>query len=339
MKTGKRLPDARAAGGALRLAVLLLLTMYCAACSGIGPREEIFPGPSIPLLTFVFDDGFDTDYLVAREVFAEHGAVACSAIATDLIDRPGFLEPGQILGLRDAGWEIMGHTASHRNLRSLSSAQVEDELYRSKKILEGMGVTVKNLVYPYNKSSETIRTIARKYYRSARGGVDAFNRDVFEQYDLRSVSNKKFGLSQMQARVDQTYVKRDWLIIHGHQIDVKITLTSEKGAFVKGEQLLFSPSGATGRHLRDRWFLSAGYLHFIPLAGTPQPGDQVTGASSGAIAGLGKVVYNQRAEISELLTYVRTKYPDMRIVTVDTALDLMGIPDLKTVFEKKPDGF
>ncbi len=332
MKTGKRLPDARAAGGALRLAVLLLLTMYCAACSGIGPREEIFPGPSIPLLTFVFDDGFDTDYLVAREVFAEHGAVACSAIATDLIDRPGFLEPGQILGLRDAGWEIMGHTASHRNLRSLSSVQVEDELYRSKKILEDMGVTVKNLVYPYNKSSETIRAIARKYYRSARGGVDAFNRDVLEQYDLRSVSNKKFGLSQMQARVDQTYVKRDWLIIHGHQIDVKITLTAEKGAFVKGEQLLFSPSGATGRHLRDRWLLSAGYLHFIPLAGTPQPGDQVTGASSGAVARLGKVVYNQRAEISELLTYVRTKYPDMRIVTVDTALDLMGIPDLKTVF-------
>ena len=318
------------------LLIMTLLAVFVAACGGIRPRENVVPGPAIPLVTFVFDDGFDTDYLVARDVFAEQGAVACSAIATDLIDRPGFLEPVQIIGLRDAGWEIMGHTASHRNLRALSPAQVEDELFRSKTILEGIGVMVKNLVYPYNKSSGMIRAVARKYYRSARGGVDTFNRDVFEQYDLRSVSNKKFGLRQMRARVDQAYAERDWLIIHGHQIDVKITLTNETGAFTRGEQLVFSPSGARGRHLRDRWFLSAGYLHYIPLAGTPQPGDRVTGASSGAVARLGKVVYNYRAEISELLAYVRTKYPDMRIVTVDAALDLLGIPDTTAVLGKKP---
>jgi peptidoglycan/xylan/chitin deacetylase (PgdA/CDA1 family) len=312
-----------------------LLTLFIAACSSMGPRETVVPEPAIPLVTFVFDDGFDTDYLVARDIFAEQGAVACSAIATDLIDRPGFLEPAQIIGLRDAGWEIMGHTASHRNLRSLSPAQVEDELYRSKTILEGMGVTVKNLVYPYNKSSEVIRTIARKYYRSARGGVDAFNQDVLEQYDLRSVSNKKFGLAKMQARVDQAYAEHDWLIIHGHQIDVKVTLTGKIGAFVPGEQLLFSPSGARGRQVRSQWFLSAGYIHFIPLAGTPRPGDTVTGASSGAVARLGKVVYNQRTEISDLLAYIRTKYPDMRIVTVDAALDLLGIPDTAAVAGKR----
>lgn len=319
----------------MRRMLAALLTLFIAACSSMGLRETVVPGPAIPLVTFVFDDGFDTDYLVARDIFAEQGAVACSAIATDLIYRPGFLEPAQIIGLSDAGWEIMGHSASHRNLRSLSPGQVEDELYRSKTILEGMGVTVKNLVYPYNKSSEMIRTIARKYYRSARGGVDAFNQDVLEQYDLRSVSNKKFGLAKMQARVDQAYAERDWLIIHGHQIDVKVTLTGKIGAFVAGEQLAFSPSGARGRHLRGQWFLSAGYIHFIPLAGTPRPGDTVTGASSGAVARLGKVVYNQRTEISELLAYIRTKYPDLRIVTVDAALDLLGIPDTTAVAGKR----
>jgi peptidoglycan/xylan/chitin deacetylase (PgdA/CDA1 family) len=316
--------------------MIVLLPLFIAACSSPGPRQDIVQRPAIPLLTFVFDDGYDTDYLVARDVFAEQGAVACSAIATDLIGRSGFLGPGQIIGLRDAGWEIMGHTASHRNLRSLSPAQVEDELFRSKTVLEGMGVTVKNLVYPYNKSSEMVRAVARKYYRSARGGVDTFNRDVFEQYDLRSVSNKKFGLAKMRVRVDQAYAERDWLIIHGHQIDVKITLTSETGSFIANEQLVFSPSGARGRHLRDQWFLSAGYLHYLPLEGTPQPGDRVTGSSSGTVAVVGKVVYNQRADISALLAYVRTKYPDMRIVTVDTALDLMGIPDSAAVLGEKP---
>ena len=320
----------------MRPMMAALLALVIAACGSMTPREAFVPGPAIPLVTFVFDDGFDTDYLVARDLFAEQGAVACSAIATDLIGRPGFLDPVQIRGLRDAGWEIMGHTASHRNLRSLAPAQVEDELSRSKTILEGMGVTVKNLVYPYNKNNEMIRSIARKYYRSARGGVDKFNRDVLEQYDLRSVSNKKFGLAKMRDRVDQAYAERDWLIIHGHQIDVKITLTSETGSFIAKEQLVFSPSGARGTHLRDQWFLSAGYLHYLPLEGTPLPGDRVTGSSSGTVAVVGKVVYNQRAEISELLAYVRTKYPDMRIVTVDTALDLLGIPDTTAVLGEKP---
>jgi peptidoglycan/xylan/chitin deacetylase (PgdA/CDA1 family) len=320
----------------MRRLMIVLLPLFIAACSSPGPRQGVVQRPAIPLLTFVFDDGFDTDYLVARDIFAEQGAAACSAIATDLIGRAGFLDRGQIAGLRDAGWEIMGHTASHRNLRSLSPAQVEDELFRSKTVLESMGLTVKNLVYPYNKSSEMVRSVARKYYRSARGGVDTFNRDVLEQYDLRSVSNKKFGLAKMRARVDKAYAERDWLIIHGHRIDVKITLTGETGTFVAGEQLDFNPSGARGRHLRDQWFLSAGYLHFAPLAGTPQPGDRVTGVSSGAVARVGKVVYNQREEISALLAYVRTTYPDMRIVTVDAALDLLGIPDTTAVLGKKP---
>ena len=68
----------------------------------------------------------------------------------------------QIIGLRDAGWEIMGHTATHPNLRSLTPAQIEDELSRSQAALEGLGVTVKNLVYPYNKSNVTVAEIPQK---------------------------------------------------------------------------------------------------------------------------------------------------------------------------------
>ncbi len=70
----------------------------------------------MPLITFVFDDGNDTDYLLGREIFLEQGAVACSAITTDWIDTPGHLSVDQIRGLRDAGWEIMSHTVSHPKL-------------------------------------------------------------------------------------------------------------------------------------------------------------------------------------------------------------------------------
>ena len=320
-----------------RIILATLLLIVFVSLDGSGHGEAAFPQVSVPLVTFVFDDGFDTDYLVAKDIFERQGAVACSAIVTDFINRKGFLTTDQVLGLRDAGWEILSHTASHPNLRSLPPAQIEKEFSRSKAAFEGLGLTVKNLVYPYNKSNETVQEIARKYYRSARGGKNELNHDLLDRYDLHSVSNKKLDLEIMEHDVDRAYAEKAWLIIHHHKIDVKVTLTNKSGKFKAGEQLLFSPSGAKGRHLRDEWFLTAGYVHFVLLAGTPQPGDKVIGQTSGTTALLNRVVYDQGAAISDLVKYVRTKYPDMKIVTIDAALDLLGAPDITKGPDAKND--
>ena len=327
MRTGKRIRSAGSAGMMRRSAGMTLLLITLAACAGFSAPEAGFPSAQVPLVTFVFDDGNDTDYLVAKDVFAEEGAVACSAITTDWINTAGYLSAGQIIGLRDAGWEIMGHTATHPNLRSLTPAQVEDELSRSKTALEGLGVTVKNLVYPYNKSDETVREIAGKYYRSGRGGKNRFNAAVIYPYDLRSFSNKP-DLIVMKDHIDRAYREKAWLIIYHHEIDAKITMTGKQGHFTHGEDLLFSPSGATGRLVRDSWFLSAGSLHFTPLLGTPRTGDTIRGQRSGATAQLGRVVFNERDAIAELVRYSRTQYPGMRIVTIDQGLDILGMPAL-----------
>lgn len=308
-----------------RFAGITLLLLSLAACGGLSPREAVFPSAQVPLVTFVFDDGYDTDYLVARDIFSSQGAVACSSITTEWINRPGYLSADQIIGLRDAGWEIMGHTATHPNLRSLTPSQVEDELSRSKAVLEGLGVTVKNLVYPYNKSNETVRGIARKYYRSGRGGKNKFNTAVIDPYDLRSFANKP-DLVVMKGHIDRAYTEKNWLIIYHHEIDAKITMMNKRGSFMKGEGLLFSPSGASGRLVRDSWFLSAGSMHFTPLSGTPRPGDTITGQRSGATAQLSHVAFNEREAISELVRTIRIQYPGMKIVTIDQGLDILGMP-------------
>jgi peptidoglycan/xylan/chitin deacetylase (PgdA/CDA1 family) len=280
-------------------------------------------GPT-PLFTFVFDDGHDTDYLVARDIFAAQGAIACSAITTDWINRPGYMSAGQIIGLRDAGWEIMSHTATHPNLSSLTPGQIDDELSRSKTALEGLGVTVRNLVYPFNRNNATVRELAGEYYRSGRGGTNKSNTGVINPHELRSFSNKQ-DLRKMKGHVDRAHAEKSWLIIYHHEIDARITLMNKKGAFARGEPLAFSPSGARGRHVRDLWFLTAGSLHFVPLTGTPRPGDTILGQTSGATAQLSHVVFNERENIGELVRYILTRYPDMRIVTIDQGLDILGI--------------
>jgi len=308
-------------GRFLRIAWLLAaIVLY----SAVVDRQAVYAGPQA-LFTFVFDDGDDTDYLVARDLFAEQGVVACSAITTDWINTSGYLSAEQVRGLRDAGWEILAHTATHPNLRSLTRAQVEEEFTRSKTALEGWGLTIRNLVYPYNKSNEMVREIASRYYRSARGGKNEFNNGIRELYDLRSFSNKR-DLVKMKRYIDQAYEEKDWMIIYHHDITAKTTLTNKNGNFTRGELVHFSPSGAVGRHVRDNWFLSSGSMHFAPLSKTPQPGDRVEGQSSRTTARVGRIVFNERDSIAELLRYVRTRYPDMRVVTIDQGLDILGVP-------------
>jgi len=313
---------------------VVLPVLVC--CGGVHPRNDAFPpATSIPLVTFVFDDGNDTDYLVAKEIFAGQGSVACAAITTSFINTKEHMTPAQIIGLQDAGWEIMSHTVSHPNLRSLTPAEVDAELSRSKAALEGLGLTITNLVYPYNKNNETVRAIAGKYYRSGRGGTNSFNAGSIDPYFLKSFSTKH-DLARMESHIDSAYADKSWLIFYQHETDAQVKLADKQGTFTQGETLRLSPSGTVARYVTVHWFPLYGFsMYLVPFSGAPEPGDTVTGAVSGATARVERVIYNERAQITEMLRYIRKNYPDMRIVTIDQGLDLLGIPKRRASAEQR----
>ncbi len=51
------------------------------SCSGVSAKRDAASTGGRPLVTFVFDDGNDTDYTVAKDIFKAQGAVACTAVA------------------------------------------------------------------------------------------------------------------------------------------------------------------------------------------------------------------------------------------------------------------
>jgi peptidoglycan/xylan/chitin deacetylase (PgdA/CDA1 family) len=278
------------------------------------------------MVTFIFDDGDDTDYLVGKKIFADQGAVACSAITTDWINVKYHLTASQIIELRDAGWEIMSHTASHPNLRSLTAEKVEDEFSRSKAVLESLGLTINNIVYPFNKSNAMIGDIAGKYYRSGRGGTNSFNTGAIDPYYLKSFT-MKHDIPLMKNYIDRAYTDKSWLIFYQHEIDAKVKISDKQGSFVKGETLMLSPSGTVARYVTIHWFPVYGFaIYLVPLSGQPQPGDTITGAMSGATAHIDSIAYNELTQLSELIGYIHTNYPGMPIVTIDQGLDLLGMP-------------
>ncbi|NVN99036.1 MAG: polysaccharide deacetylase family protein [Geobacteraceae bacterium] len=278
------------------------------------------------MVSFVFDDGNDTDFLVGKDVFAEQGAVASTAITTDFIGTTDHLTQEQILALQGSGWEIMAHTASHPNLKSLSKEELAREFQKSNSELERIGARVTNLVYPYNKNDEAVRTVAAQYYRSARGGTNSLNSSYLDLYMIRSFS-MKHDSDAMKAHIDRAWEERKWLVFYQHEINAKVKVTDYEGFFEPGETLRLSPSGTVARYVTTHWFPVYEYaIYLVPFSGTPRVGDTVRGEKSGAVARIDKIIYNQREQLTGLLGYIKDRYPQMPIVTIDQGLDILGVP-------------
>lgn len=326
MKTGSNLPVKILSCFICRLALLLAASFFLGSCAG---RDLTVSGQSsrmVPMVSFVFDDANDTDFLVGREVFAEHGAVASTAVTTDFIGTPDHLTPQQILALQGSGWEIMAHTASHPNLKSLTREEIEKEFRSSNNELEHIGARVNNLVYPYNKNDETVRAVAAQFYRSGRGGTNSFNSSSLDPFMIRSFS-MKHDTDAMKLLIDRAWNEKKWLVFYQHEINAKVKISDYDGFFLPGETLRLTPSGTVARYVTTHWFPIYEYaIYLVPLSGNPQVGDTVRGEKSGAVARIDKIIYNEREQLSGLLRYIKGSYPQMPVVTIDQGLDLLGVP-------------
>jgi peptidoglycan/xylan/chitin deacetylase (PgdA/CDA1 family) len=304
-----------------KLILFTVAVLIIVSCRSIVKQDAAQEKGLVPLLTFVFDDGNDTDYLIAREVFKQHNATAGFAITTDWIGKKDYLTASQILELQKDGFEIMSHTVSHPDLKSLDEKQIEYELSSSKTALEGIGIRAGNLVYPYNKNNSLVREAAAKYYRSARGGRRMMNPAFPEKYELKSYSFSH-NINKMKALIDRAYAEKKWLILYHHNLDIKVSVSPDnRGTFLAGEELLFSPSGARGRYIKELF----SWLYFVPLSGTPKTGDTIIGQTSKATYRLDEIVYNDKEDIGELIRYTQSRYSDMKIVTIDQGLDIYNI--------------
>jgi peptidoglycan/xylan/chitin deacetylase (PgdA/CDA1 family) len=84
-------------------------------------------------------------------------------ISTDAMLRDPLMGWAELRELVDAGFDIQSHSSAHHFLTLLPPAQVDDDLVRSRKVLEDrLGHAVTAIAYPYGASSPDIAAAARK---------------------------------------------------------------------------------------------------------------------------------------------------------------------------------
>jgi hypothetical protein len=274
------------------------------------------------MLSFVFDDGFETDRTIALDIFRSEGCVASTAIIVDRIGEPGYMDRGQIAELQDSGWEVMSHTLSHPDLSRLDDASLDAELSGSLRALRAMGFEVRDLVYPGNRSDKRVEELAGRYYLAARGGGKRLDDALTPRTRLRSYEIK-YDLKAIEALIDQAASEGKWLILYHHRMFEKLQIGERNGKFETDEEVAFSPSGAVGLFEPTLWNRIGNSLYIVPVSGEAAAGDVAVGRTSGARAEVKGIGADDREILRSLIEYDKAAHPGMPIVTVERgALEL-----------------
>lgn len=160
-----------------------------------------------PRAVITFDDGYRSVVEVAFRLMRRVGVSGCCFVATDFIgtdrryahDDDSVPEQDRrtmdwtdLATLRDAGWSIGSHSASHARLSECGADKTYHELARSQSVLrERLGLQVHTLAYPF-------------------GGMDDMteeNRQVARRLGYRAILSN-WGGGENLAGEDPSYLRR-----------------------------------------------------------------------------------------------------------------------------------
>jgi peptidoglycan/xylan/chitin deacetylase (PgdA/CDA1 family) len=177
-----------------------------------------------PLVSLSFDDGTGSHYTQVFPKLQSSGFLGTFYIISSYVDDaccPAQLTTPQVKAMSAAGMEIGGHTVTHPDLTTLTSAQQDAELQNSKTFLQGLtGKPVTSFASPYGAYNSALLTKIKALYATHRTVDDGFNQagtTDFNKLKARQVLNTTTP-AQVQAWVNQAKADGSWLILVFHDI-------------------------------------------------------------------------------------------------------------------------
>lgn len=160
--------------------------------------------PDKPVV-ITFDDGYLDNYTTALPILEKYGLRAAIFITVDKVGQPGYLSWEQIKTLQARGIDIGSHTMSHAPLTEVSANNCQQELQKSKMILDQhLNKPVEFLAYPHGKFNSTMYELLKKAgYQGAFSGVAGLNFPGTDQYQIKRISilRPKFDIWSFELRL------------------------------------------------------------------------------------------------------------------------------------------
>lgn len=164
-------------------------------------------------VAITFDDGYENNYIYAYPVLKKHAFPATIFVIAGSLDKEGYLNTAQLKEMTDNGIEIGSHTISHLWLPGVKDAELEIEIYESKKMLtEILGREVRFFCYPVGGFDEKIKSMvgAAGYLGACTTspGRSLPNRDIFALKRVR-ISGGRNNLLVFRLKISgyHTWIK------------------------------------------------------------------------------------------------------------------------------------
>jgi peptidoglycan/xylan/chitin deacetylase (PgdA/CDA1 family) len=169
-------------------------------------------------VAITFDDGSETDLLIAAPVLREFGFGATFYVTTGFLGRPGYLTVAQLQGLASMGFQIGCHSMTHAYLSDLDDEGLRREIVDSKMQLEQIvGKRVEHFSCPggrYNVRSVQIvktagyRTMSTSHCVANFAGTDVFalgRIPVMRETTLRTFDARSHGHGLWSLRIRESF--------------------------------------------------------------------------------------------------------------------------------------
>jgi peptidoglycan/xylan/chitin deacetylase (PgdA/CDA1 family) len=112
-------------------------------------------------VVLTFDDGCETDLLIAAPLMRERGFNATCFLTVDFLDRPGYLKSAQVRELASTGLEIGCHSMSHAFLNDVDDQRLVREVVEAKQRLEDLcGMAIRSFSCPGGRYDGRLEPLA-----------------------------------------------------------------------------------------------------------------------------------------------------------------------------------
>jgi len=150
------------------LAITCTSTLAMGLLVGLGIAAPANAAVPKTIVSLTFDDGNDNQF-AAEQVLKAHGLVGTFFITTSWIGSPTYLTQANLHSMAADGNEIGGHTVTHPDLTTLSTAAATAEVCNGRTTLAGWGFNVTDFAYPFAAENAAVERIVRNCgYASAR---------------------------------------------------------------------------------------------------------------------------------------------------------------------------
>jgi len=132
-----------------------------------------------------FDDGYEDNYTYAYPILKKYGYPAIVFLISDKIGTPGFLTWHEVKEMENDNFIAGAHTRHHSYLPILSTAEAQEEIAGSKKVIEdNLGHSIDYFCYPSGGFTPEIKKLVMDAgYKAAvttNRGKGKFNTDLYE---------------------------------------------------------------------------------------------------------------------------------------------------------------